>query len=358
MPTKNQQIKKLIELNDELENYFENTIIPQLFVDADLVLRKLTPRAIRQFNFLETDIGKHITEIRNNHYFLPIIDNILQVINSNIKLEKEIQTVDLKWYQMNILPYITLKGNKTNGVIITLVEITQRIKALKDLEQVVNDHEILLDTISHDIKTPLSSLLTAFKIIKDVPPQNVDDIQTLLQVQEQSIVKMQSLINELTATREQEYKLKTEQELIDFEHIIEDVRLTLYDDIVKSGAVIHTDLQVSQITFPSMKLRSIIYNLVMNAIKYKSPDYTPDIFIKTELENNFVVITIKDNGVGIEKSHQKAVFSKYVRLESNVEGSGIGLYLVKEHVTKAGGRVELHSELGKGSEFKVYLKAD
>lgn len=70
----------------------------------------------------------------------------------------------------------------------------------------------------------------------------------------------------------------------------------------------------------------------------------------------FIVLTVKDNGAGIDASRQEAIFSKYVRLPNNTQGSGIGFYLVKEHVTKAGGKITLHSQSGKGSEFKVFLK--
>ncbi len=212
------------------------------------------------------------------------------------------------------------------------------------MERLVNDHEILLDTISHDIKTPLSNLFIAFKIIREVPPEKVDDIQRLLGIQENSLAKMQSLIVELTDTREQEHKYIANTESLDFKHIIEDVRLTLNDEIAKSRAVIHTDVQASQVSFPRMKLRSIVYNLVINARKYRSPERTPEIWIATTLENDFIVLTIKDNGAGIDASQQEAVFSKYVRLPSNAQGSGIGLYLVKEHVTKAGGKITLDSD--------------
>ena len=115
-------------------------------------------------------------------------------------------------------------------------------------------------------------------------------------------------------------------------------------------------MNVSEITFSRRKLRSIIYNLISNAIKYKSPDRRPEIFIKTEQEKNFIIISVKDNGVGIEASKQDAIFSKYFRIENNIEGSGIGLYLVREIVINSGGKIVLESQPGQGSEFKVYLK--
>ena len=356
MPNKDQQIEVLIEHNDELENYFRNTIIPQLFIDADLILQKFTPPAMKQFSLSRGDIGKSVNDIKENFRFPTLTDNIQQVIDSNEILEKEIQTTDLRWYQMNIIPYVERKTNKTNGVIITFVEITMRIKDLKEQEKLISDHETLLDTISHDIKTPITSLVLAIDLFKNVPHDDPKQFQQLLKIVENAITKMQNIINELTDTRKQEHKYKSEEELLNFEHILEDVRLTLADNIKESNAVIKSEINVSEITFSRRKLRSIVYNLVNNAIKFKSPDRKAEIFIKTTQEKNFTVISVKDNGIGIDAGRKDAIFLKYFRVENDIEGSGIGLYLVKEIVNNSGGKILLESEPGKGSEFKVYLK--
>jgi two-component system phosphate regulon sensor histidine kinase PhoR len=358
MSTKDQQIKKLIELNDELENYFRNTIIPQLFIDADLILRKFTPPAMKQFTLSGSDIGKSIYDIKDNFRYPTIIENIKQVIDCNEILEKEIQTTDFRWYQMNIIPYVKMKDNKTNGVIITFVDITQRVKNLKELEQVITHHEILIDTIAHDIKTPLTNLLLAIKLIQGLPAEDTRGIKNLLNIQEQSVVKMQSLIAGLTNTSEREHKYGETEELLDIGSIVEDVRLTLNSNIIESGAAIKCEINVPEITFSRRKLRSIIYNLVSNAIKYKSPQRTPEIRITTANENNFIVISVQDNGIGIEEKEKESIFKKYFRINSEVEGAGIGLYLIQEHVKAAGGKIVLESELGTGSIFKVYLKQD
>src|SRR5690606_14502419 len=132
---KDRQIKDLIELNDELENYFRNTIIPQLFVDAKLILRKYTPPAMKQFEFSPDDIGRPFQDLADNIRYSVIVDDVKEVIQSGEILEKEIQTNDLRWFQMNIIPYIVQKDNKPNGVIITFVDITERINTLKELEK-------------------------------------------------------------------------------------------------------------------------------------------------------------------------------------------------------------------------------
>jgi two-component system, OmpR family, phosphate regulon sensor histidine kinase PhoR len=358
MPNKNQQIQNLIELNDELENYFGNTIIPQLFVDADLILRKFTPPAMKQFNLGASDVGRAFIDIKDNFRFPSIIDNIEHVIASNEILEKEIQTTDLRWYQMNIIPYLIRRDNKTNGVIITFVEITMRIRDLKEQEKLIADHETLLDTISHDIKGPLANLIAAIDLFKNVDAHDQQEFRSLLYIVDVSLSKMQNVITELTEVRKREHRYKAEEELLSFENILEDVRLTLSDNIIKSGVEIKCEINHSEITFSRRKLRSIIYNLVNNAIKFKSPERKPQIFVKTYRDGDFVVISVKDNGIGIDASKLDAVFSKYYRSENAIEGSGIGLYLVKEIVSNSGGKILLESQLGKGTEFKVYLKAE
>lgn len=357
MLNQDQKIKKLIKLNDELENYFKNTIIPQLFVDRNLVLRKFTPPAMKQFSLKTTDVGKNIDDIKDNFRFPTIVENIEEVMNSNEILEKEIQTTDLRWYQMNIIPYVIMKSNKTNGVIITFIEITARIKDLVNQEMLIADHETLLDTISHDIKGPLTSLTLTINQLKKVSTDKSRAFLMFFGILEGSIKKMQAIITELTDVRKLKHKYKVEDELLDFENIMEDVRLTLAGTIMESGAVIRTNIKVSQILYSRRKLRSVVYNLVNNAIKFHSPHCAPEVTISTKKDKKYVVISVKDNGIGIEESKQKEVFSKYSRIGNTVEGSGVGLYLVKEIVTNSGGKILLKSELGKGSEFQVYLKA-
>ncbi len=358
MTDKTQKLEELILHNDELENYFRNTIIPQLFVDGTLKLQKFTPPAMKQFSLSAADLGRPISDIKDNFRFPSIIENIEQVIKSNEILEKEIQTTDLRWYQMNIIPYVKMSDNKTDGVIITFVEITMRINDLKDLEKLIAEHEILLDTISHDIKNPLTNLVIAIELFKTVSPNDEGEFKSLLKIVDNALTKMHKLIKDLTEVRKEEHKYKATEELLNFEHILEDVRLTLNDNIIAANAIIISEINISEITFSRRKLRTIIYNLINNAIKFKYPERQPKIIISTNRDNEHIVISVKDNGRGIDESKFEAIFKKYYRLENAIEGSGIGLYLVKEIVHNAGGKVLLESVLDKGSEFKVYLKAE
>ena len=356
MADKNKQLKDLAKHNDELENYFRNTIIPQLYVDGSLKLQKFTPPAMKQFTLSARDVGKPINDIKDNFRFPTILENIEQVINSNEILEKEIQTTDLRWYQMNIIPYVKMEDNKTDGVIITFVEITSRITDLKELEKLVTDHEILLDTISHDIKNPLANLEIAIELFKDVSPDDEKEFGSLLKIVDSSLKKMHKLITELTEVRKGDHKYKAEEELLHFKDILEDVRLTLSDNINAANAILTSKINISAITFSKRKLRTIIYNLVNNAIKFRAPKRQPKIVVTTKKQKDFMIISVKDNGIGIKKKNLESIFSKYYRVENEIEGSGIGLYLVKEIVNNSGGKILVNSQAGKGTEFLIYLK--
>lgn len=356
MNNKNEQISSLIELNEELENYFRNTIIPQLFIDAHLILRKFTPPAMRQFSLQLTDVGRPLTEIHENFRFPTIMENIQHVIDSGEVLEKEIQTTDLRWYQMNILPYIVQKNKKTNGVIVTFVEITMRIRDLKEQEKLIAEHELLLDTISHDIKTPLTGLGLTIEMLKQLPEKGMQRFPVLLEKVENSLIKMQHIIHDLTDARENEHRYKPVEELLDFEHIIEDVRLTLAPQIKASKAVIKSEIGHSEIKFVRRKLRSAVYNLVNNSIKYRSKARTPEIHIKTYQKDDYMVIQVTDNGMGIPEAELGNIFKKYERISRSGEGSGIGLYLVKEIIEATGGKIEVESSLGEGTVFRLHLK--
>ncbi|WP_051666605.1 ATP-binding protein [Pedobacter sp. R20-19] len=356
MQNKNSKISELIELNDELENYFRNTIIPQLFVDANLVLRKFTPPAMKQFKLHQNDIGKSITEVKDNFRFPSIVDNIEQVIHTGELLEKEIQTVDMRWFQMNILPYIVMQENKTNGVIITFIDITSRIRDLKEQEKLIMEHELLLDTISHDIKTPLTSLGLTIEMLKKVPEKGMEKFPVLLEKIETGLLKIKGIIVDLTDARKTEHHYKAIEELLDIEQIVEDVRLTLASQILESNAIIKWEVAHSEIVFVRRKLRSVLYNLINNSIKYKRAGRAPEILIKTYIEGDYFVLSVADNGRGIAEDNLEKIFKKYERIANDVEGTGVGLHLVKEIVNLSGGKIEVESKLDKGTVFRIYLK--
>jgi len=103
-------------------------------------------------------------------------------------------------------------------------------------------------------------------------------------------------------------------------------------------------------------IESILYNLVSNGIKYRAPERTPVINLKTTQEGDRVVMTVRDNGIGMDLTKlREKVFTLYQRFHHHVEGKGMGLFLVKTQVEALNGTIEIESNVHEGTIFKISL---
>lgn len=112
----------------------------------------------------------------------------------------------------------------------------------------------------------------------------------------------------------------------------------------ESGAKINKEYHKSTISFSRTELRSLLQNLVTNAIKFRSQDRELLINICTYEEDEFVVLEVSDNGIGFDISKKNKIFLMFQRLHAHTAGTGMGLYMVKRIVENAGGRVDVESE--------------
>ena len=99
----------------------------------------------------------------------------------------------------------------------------------------------------------------------------------------------------------------------------------------------------------------MVFNLLSNALKYRAPERRPQVRLRTQLAGRYVVLEVEDNGLGLTAAHGQKLFGMFQRFHDHVEGSGIGLYMVKKMVENAGGRIEVRSKLNQGSTFLVYF---
>ena len=345
--------------NQDLENYFANTIIPQLFIDGNLILRKFTPPAMRQFSLTDEDVNRDIHDVKENFRFPTLIENIEEVIQTGEILEKEVQTTDGKWYQMNILPYRVFEENRNDGVIITFVDITKRIRAIGELEKLNSEYQTLIDALSHDIRQPLSAIvLLSDALLNAYNKQNTPQFEKYIATLKASSNAMRDLVNDFVGESDHQPELGAEPERVNIENIAQDVIVSLRSEIFNKGILISTDFQTSEIIFSRNNLRSILYNLLRNSIKYKKAGKPLKIHISTVKMDDHVVLQVKDNGIGIAVEHQEAIFHKSTRVSHKIEGTGMGLYIIKRMVENNDGSIKVESQLGKGSTFSVYFSVN
>lgn len=351
--------RKLRRLNFDLENYFSNTIIPQLFVDADLILRIFTPPAMKQFSLTYDHVGKNIADVKDNLRYPHVVEDIQNVINnSNKVLEKEVQTTDGRWFQMNIVPYLEHETDKINGVIITFVDITKRLLAIRNLERLNSRHETLMYALSHDLRQPISAItLIADALLMAHKKNDADQFLKWIKTLKQSSKNLEGLVEDFTTGKWEDNGKSSEEELLNVKEISENILSALKVEIRENKIKVSTNLKVAEIRFPKNNLRSVIYNLVHNAIKFSDPEKASEIKISTEEVDGFVVLCVQDNGLGIPEEHQRRVFQKSSRLSETISGTGMGLYVVKRMIEDNKGRLKLESTEGEGSTFKVFFKS-
>ncbi|NQY67485.1 MAG: GHKL domain-containing protein [Flavobacteriales bacterium] len=209
---------------------------------------------------------------------------------------------------------------------------------------------------SHDMKTPLNNMQGLMNILieEDLDEEERTDLHSRIRGNlKQSIQTINDLVG---ITKIQKFK-EMEFAQIPFQSIIDDVKVMLDDKIKAVDAKIETDFTaVDSIVFSEVSLNSIMQNLIDNALKYKHDKRNPEIKIKSLLVDNFVVVTVSDNGLGIDlERHKNKMFSMFSRFHDHTEGSGIGLAIVKNTLDSNGGRIEVESEVNVGTTFKLFF---
>ncbi|MEO6285721.1 MAG: ATP-binding protein [Dyadobacter sp.] len=309
-------------------------------------------------NLVDSDIGRPLGNISTNFRIETIIEDIRQVLSSNdMVVTKEIEAQNGKWYQVMTMPYVRHSSNKTAGAIITFNDITELKRTQQQLDKkneilmrINADLENFVHTASHDLLDPLNSIEGSITVMNAINVNNAE-LNEFLPIINTSVKKFRSLISEIAVVAKIENdSLVTE--LVDMDEILDNIDWSLSEKIKSSGAVIKRDVRVKHIVFSKKNLRSILYNIISNAIKYRS-ERAPLIEVRIAFENEHTILSVQDNGMGMDKRHVDKIFDKYSRLPTTVDGYGIGLYLAKKIVNASGGTITVESEPDKGSKFSI-----
>lgn len=209
--------------------------------------------------------------------------------------------------------------------------------------------------VSHDLRGPISSLMGLHNVVK----LDVEDAQSLkyFDMYHEQIQRLETIILDfIDLTRMKESKIV--KSLIDFDSIIAQC-ISAYNYMPNFSSIDFKIEVNNSLEFYSDKssVNSIIQNLVENAIKYSSSRRTPTVKISVQPTsgNNTLKVIVEDNGIGIQDEYKENIFDMFFRANSNVQGSGLGLYILKTATERLKGKVEFDSEYNKGTSFKITL---
>jgi signal transduction histidine kinase len=212
-------------------------------------------------------------------------------------------------------------------------------------------------TISHNLRGPIARLLGLAELAKTSAIQLDDESLAIVDHIQRSAKDLDGIIKDLNQVVDIRHQTFQTREEIDFKSEWRKTKdlLNLTDEYVQKHFEINFDAVPSVVSVRSM-VSSILYNLVSNAIKYQAEERCLKVVVKTSLKDEFTMLEISDNGLGIDLAlFGGDVFKLYKRFHTHQEGKGIGLYLVKSQVESLNGYIEFDSIPGKGSSFRIFL---
>jgi len=225
----------------------------------------------------------------------------------------------------------------------------------KKLQGTNNYLEEFTYTVSHDLKTPLTTLKLSLKFLEETedPASKI----TYIQIIERSAKRLEKTVQGLVEILDIQTKQQSLIKKITLNEAFNDA-VDEFKPLIGNRVVRYTQsFMVEDISYIAPYITSIFSNLISNAIKYSETKKPLAINVESRRKSGMVVLTFKDNGDGMDLSkYGQRMFSPFVRFTNKQDGKGIGLYIIKKMIEKNGGTIEVKSEPGKGTQFTLYLK--
>jgi PAS domain S-box-containing protein len=229
----------------------------------------------------------------------------------------------------------------------------------EDLDRTNKDLDNFVYTASHDLKAPIlnvEGLLKALEKQLDAQTRQQESVRQIYGLLYASVNRFKSTIGDLTEVARISKESTEDVVRIAVAAMLEEVLQDLAPQLREAGTRVDTRLDCPEFDFSRKNLKSVLYNLVGNAVKYRSPDRPSLVRITCRTQGNYYMLTVEDNGLGMDMRQQDKIFALFKRLHTHVEGTGIGLYIVKKIIENAGGKIEVESQVGVGSTFTAYFK--
>lgn len=230
---------------------------------------------------------------------------------------------------------------------------TERIGLINELEAQNAELERFTYTVSHDLRSPLVTIRGFLGYLRqDAASGDMERFEKDLKRIANAVDKMQTLLNELLELS-RIGRIANPPEDVLFEDIIKDVKEMLSGSIEAGNIKLEVSGKFPVVNVDRLRMTEVVQNLVSNAIKFMGNQPHPTIHIGmngVDVDDK-LIFYVQDNGVGIEPQYHERIFGLFNRLNPNVEGTGIGLTLVRRIIEIHGGRIWVESDLGKGATF-------
>jgi signal transduction histidine kinase len=256
---------------------------------------------------------------------------LITVLSANTRHKKRNQELQM------------LVAERTNALRLTNEELAHRN----------NELDRFVYSASHDLSAPLKSILGLITVAKMEKPN--PSMDNYLDMMKRSILKLDSFIKDIISYS-RNTRLEIKKEVIDFDVMVksiwDDLLFTPDADKIRFEVVNHLK---SELKSDETRLKIIFNNLLSNAIKFHFSEKESFIKVIAEESSTHFEFTVEDNGIGISKDYKEKIFDMFFRANETVQGSGLGLYILKETVSRLNGTVKVESDIGEGTTFFIQL---
>jgi len=338
-------LKKRAQISEaersRLETVFNSINDSVMILDEDNIVMLVNPAMCRTFGLNAEDaIGMPVLNVLTQP---DLVELIKQPQVRNVMRYHEVNFPDGRVGNAQLTPIYEV------GFALTMHDITD----LKEVDRVRSE---FIHTVSHDLRSPLTSVIGYTELVERAGSLNDNQREFLKRIQE-SVQHITSLINDLLELGSIEAGLDTRREFVQVDGILNYTLEMLQGQIKAKHIKVQTEIipALPALRANPVRLRQVLDNVVGNAIKYSHDQ--GDVNISMRAEDEQIIIQVTDNGPGIPAKDQAHIFDKFYR-GSNISshaGSGLGLAIVKSIVEAHQGRMWVESTVGKGSSFFIIL---
>ncbi len=343
----NRQIKEQLEVARQQQEEFaiitENMQEGLLVIDSYTMILSGNSSVWRMFKIKKPKTGESVYSLNREEEFRKVIEKVLEGTHGDTILKLDGESVRLIANPVN-------REKETVGAVLLLLNVTEKVER-------ENLRKEFSANVSHELKTPLTSISGIAEIMEDgfVQPKDIPSFAGRIYKEAQRLIALVEDVIKISQLDEGEIPYEWQKE--DLYGISRDVFANLKEQAEQKK--VHLYIQGNRVIACTVRpiLEEVLYNLCDNAIKYNKEDGTVHILLSEEQDT--VKVVVKDTGIGIPKEDQSRVFERFYRVDKShskeIGGTGLGLSIVKHGVTFLKGTLELISEEGEGTEIIITL---
>lgn len=229
-------------------------------------------------------------------------------------------------------------------------------KSNEYLKSLTNDLDNFIYSASHDLKAPVNNLESLLFLAQSEMADHPEEVPDYLRKMESQIGRIKEAIGKLTDAAKLQRSPYEGEETLHFADLIDEFLADNRMAIQETGSDFRFDVQEPSVLYNQAALKTILFNVLGNSIKYRKPDQALVVQVEIKKTDGRIVIRVADNGLGIDlHRHGDKLFGLFKRFHQNIPGTGMGLYFVKKILDKSQGKIEIESQPEVGTTITITL---